>query len=145
VTVVQGERRFAAPPERVFAVLTDPDVIASAMPAVRSHRVVDDDHWQAKVKPPLPLAPSLTVRFEVLDRRTPEHAALHAHGAGVDCTSTFDLVADAEGTTMRWRTELHLSGVLERFAGHGLEAVAERQAARTLDAVERALRQISAT
>jgi carbon monoxide dehydrogenase subunit G len=68
VTVVQGERRFAAPPERVFAVLTDPDVIASAMPAVRSHRVVDDDHWQAKVKPPLPLAPSLTVRFEVLDR-----------------------------------------------------------------------------
>jgi carbon monoxide dehydrogenase subunit G len=139
VTVVQGERRFAAAPERVFAVLTDPDVIASAMPAVRSHRVVDPDHWQAKVKPPLPFAPSLTIRFEVLDRRAPEHAALHAHGGGVDCTSTFDLVGDDDGTTMRWRTELHLSGFLERFAGHGLDAVAHRQAARTLDAVERAL------
>ena len=139
MTVVQGERRFAASPERVFAVLTDPDVIASAMPAVRSHRVIDEEHWQAKVKPPLPLAPSLTVRFEVLDRRPPEHAALHAHGGGVDCTSTFDLVAEGDGTTMRWRTELHLSGVLERFAGHGLDGVAHRQAARTLDAVERAL------
>jgi carbon monoxide dehydrogenase subunit G len=140
VTVVQGERRFAAAPERVFAVLTDPDVIASAMPAVRSHRVVDPDHWQAKVKSPLPLAPSLTVRFEVLDRRPPEHAALRAHGGGVDCTSTFDLVAAGDGsTTMRWRTELHLSGILERFAGPGLEGIAQRQAARTLDAVERAL------
>jgi carbon monoxide dehydrogenase subunit G len=139
VTVVQGERRFAAPPERVFAVLTDPDVIASAMPAVRSHSVADEDHWQAKVRPPLPLAPSLTVRFEVLDRRPPEHAALHAHGGGVDCTSTFDLVADGNATSMRWRAELHLTGFLGRFGGAGLEAVAHRQAARTLDAIERAL------
>ena len=54
---VSGERRFAAPPERVFALLTDPDVIASAMPAVRSHEVIDRDHWRAKVKPPIPLAP----------------------------------------------------------------------------------------
>jgi carbon monoxide dehydrogenase subunit G len=139
VTVVEGQRRFSAPPERVFAVLTDPDVIASALPAMRSHSVVDEDHWVGKVKPPLPFAPSLTVRFEVLDRRPPEHAALHAHGGGVDCTSTFDLAADEAGTTMRWRTELHLSGFLARFGGHGLEAVAQRQAARTLDAVERAV------
>jgi hypothetical protein len=40
---------------------------------------------------------------------------------------------------MRWRTELALSGVVERLVGPGLDAVAERQAARTLDAVERAL------
>jgi carbon monoxide dehydrogenase subunit G len=139
VTVVEGERRFGAPPERVFAVLTDPDVIASAVPTVRGHTVVDRDHWRAKVKPPLPLAPSVTIHFEVLERREPEHAALHAHGGGADVTSRFDLVADGGETLMRWRTELRLSGVLGRFSGHGLDAVAQRQAARTLDAVERAL------
>jgi uncharacterized protein len=139
VTVVEGTRRFEAPPQRVFAVLTDPAVIASALPAMRSHSVVDDDHWLGKVKPPLPFAPSLTIRFEVLDRRPPEHAALHAHGGGVDCTSTFDLSGNDEGTTMHWRTELHLSGILSHVGGPGLEAVAQRQAARTLDAVERAL------
>ncbi|MCW2965953.1 MAG: hypothetical protein JWO17_3205 [Actinomycetia bacterium] len=133
--VVAGERRFAAPPERVFALLTDPDVVASAMPAVRSHSVIDADHWHAKVKPPLPFAPSLTIRFEVLDRRPPEHAALHAHGGGADVTSTFDLSADGEGTLMHWRSEIKLSGLLSR----GLEGVAERQAELTLDAVERAL------
>ncbi|MGH3002183.1 MAG: CoxG family protein [Gaiellaceae bacterium] len=139
MAVVDGERRFAAPPERVFAALTDPDVIASAIPAVRSHAVVDADHWLAKVKPPLPLAPSVTIRFEVVDRRPPEHAALHAHGGGADVTSTFDLEADGAGTLMRWRTEIHLTGLLAHVGGFGLDAVASRQAGRTLDAVDRRL------
>jgi carbon monoxide dehydrogenase subunit G len=139
MAVVDGQRRFAAPPERVFALLTDPNVVASAMPAVRGHTVIDADHWYAKVKPPLPFAPSITIRFEVLDRRPPEHAALHAHGAGADVTSTFDLTSDGDGTLMHWRTEIKLSGLLSRFHGPGLEAVAQRQAARTLDAVERSL------
>lgn len=139
MAVVEGERRFAAPPERVFELLTDPTVIASAMPAMRGHTVIDADHWEAKIKPPLPLAPSLRIRFEVQERRPPHHAALRAHGGGADVHSTFDLSPDGEGTVMRWRTELHLTGLLERFAGHGLDAVAQRQAARTLDAVERAL------
>ena len=139
MAVVEVQRRFAAPPERVFALLTDPDVIASALPAVRGHTVTDADHWEAKVKPPLPFAPSVRIRFEVLERHPPEHAELHAHGGGADVRSTFDLSPDGDGTSMRWRTELHLTGLLERFAGHGLEALAQRQAGRTLDAVERAL------
>jgi uncharacterized protein len=138
-SVVEGERRFGAPPERVFALLVDPDVVAPAIPAVRGHTVVDADHWNVKVKPPLPLAPSITIRFEVRDRRPPEHAALRAQGGGADVTSTFDLSPDGDGTLMRWRTELTLSGLLTRFAGPGLDAIAQRQAARTLDAVERAL------
>jgi carbon monoxide dehydrogenase subunit G len=139
VTVVEGQRRFAAPPERVFELLTAPDVIASAIPAVRGHRVLDADHWEAKVRPPLPLAPGVTIRFEVLERRPPEHAALRAHGAGADVTSRFDLSAVDGGTLMRWQTELHFTGLLSRLGGHGLEGMAEHQAARTLDAVERAL------
>jgi carbon monoxide dehydrogenase subunit G len=140
VHVVSGERRFAAPPERVFGLLTDPDVVASAMPAVRSHRVIDADHWEAKVKPPLPLAPTLTIRFEVQERRPFEHAALRAHGGGADVLSRFDLEPDGDGTTMRWHTELQLGGILGRIAGgHGVDGIARRQAERTLDAVERAL------
>jgi carbon monoxide dehydrogenase subunit G len=139
VTVVEGQRRFAAPRERVYELLTSPDVIAGALPVVRSHEVLDADHWLAKVKPPMPLAPAITIRFEVLDRRPPAHAALHAHGGGADVTSTFELEDETGETLMRWRTELHFAGLLDRLAGHGLDALAHRQAARTLDAVERAL------
>ena len=139
MAVVEGERRFEAPPERVFDVLTDPDVIASAMPAMNGHSVIDADHWEGKEKPPLPLAPSIRIRFEVQERRPPEHAAMSARGGGADVRSTFDLAPDGDGTLMRWRCELKLTGMLARFAGNSLDAVAQRQAARTLDAVERAL------
>jgi carbon monoxide dehydrogenase subunit G len=139
VNVVEGECRFEASRERVFELLTSPDVIAAAMPAVRGHEVLDPDHWTAKVKPPLPLAPSVTIRFEVVDRRPPEHAALRARGGGADVRSTFDLVADGEATTMHWRTELELTGLLGKLAGPGLDAVARRQAERTLDEVRRRL------
>jgi carbon monoxide dehydrogenase subunit G len=139
VTSVQGERRFEAPRERVFELLTSPDVIAAAMPMVRSHTVLDADHWVAKVKPPLPLAPAITIHFEVQQRRPPEHAALRAHGGGADVLSTFDLEDEGGATLMRWHTELKLSGVLGRLAGPGLDAVAHRQAARTLDEVRRRL------
>ena len=138
MTVVEGVRRFAAPPERVFALLTDPDVIAPAIPSVRGQSVVDADHWKAKVKPPFPLAPSITIAFTVLDRRPPSHAGLRAQGGGADVTSTFDLSAEGEETVMRWRAELKFSGLLARLARPGLETVASRQANRTLDAVERA-------
>ena len=130
MTTVSGERRFAAPPGRVFHLLTDPGVIAGAMPAIRGHKVLDADHWEAKVKPPLPLVPALTIRFEVIERHEPTHAGLHAHGGGMDVTSRFDLVEDGDGTLMRWETTLSLSG---------LDGVARHQADRTLDAVERAL------
>ena len=139
MTVVEGQRRFAATPERLFALLTDPDVIASALPAIRGYSIVDADHWTAKVKPPFPLAPSITIRFEVLERRAPEHAALHAHGGGADVTSTFDLEPDGEGTVMHYRTEIKLSGLLSHLGGHGLGPIAQRQAMRTLDAVEAAI------
>jgi carbon monoxide dehydrogenase subunit G len=140
MTVVAGERRFPAPPERIFALLTDPSVIAAAVPAVRSHRMLDADRWEARVKPPLPLAPSFRIRFEVTGRRPPEHAGLVAHGGGAHVTSTFDLRADGEGATlMQWQAEVHLGGILDRFAGPGLDAIARHQAERTLDAVDRAL------
>ncbi|HEY2328095.1 MAG TPA: SRPBCC domain-containing protein [Gaiellaceae bacterium] len=139
MTHIQGERRFDAEPERVFAMLTDPAVIASAMPLMSGHRVIDADHWDASVKPPFRFAPALTIRFEVLDRRPPTHAALHAHGGGADVTSTFDLAVDKGATTMHWQTHVELRGVLSRFAGHGLDAIARRQAERTLDAIARAL------
>ena len=139
MTHVAGERRFEAEPDRVFALLTDPAVIASAMPLVHGYRVIDATHWNASVKPPFRFAPSLTIHFEVLERRPPTHAALHAHGAGADVLSTFDLSADGGTTTMRWQTHVQLQGMLSRFAGHGLDGVARHQAERTLDAIASAL------
>jgi len=81
----------------------------------------------------------VTVRMEVIERQPPTHAGLRAQSRGIDITSTFDLAEDSGGTLMRWRADLEVAGIVGRVIGHGLDGVAARQAARTLDAVERAL------
>ena len=139
MAVVNGERRFEATPERVFALLIDPDIVVKAMPAVHSHRELGPDSFEARVKAPIPFAPSPRIHFEVVDKRPPHHATMRAHGPGADVSSTFDLEADGSGTIMRWVTELHLHGLLGVLAVGGLDALARRQAERSLDAVERAL------
>ncbi|HEV8104632.1 MAG TPA: SRPBCC family protein [Gaiellaceae bacterium] len=141
---VSGERRFAASPEQVFQVLVDPDVMVSALPGARGYRVLDGDHWEAKVKPPVPLAPSVTITIEVVERRPGEHASLRARGGGAHVSSNFDLAGNDAETLMRWDAEVALSGLLGRLAGSSLEAVAERQAKRMLDAVELALTRLPA-
>jgi carbon monoxide dehydrogenase subunit G len=139
MAVVTGERRFQATPERVFALLVDPDVVVEAMPAVHSHRVLGPDSWEARVKAPVPFAPSITIHFEVVDKRPPHHATMRANGPGADVSSTFDLEADGNETVMRWHTDLHLHGLLGVLAVGGVDALARRQAQRSLDAVEQAL------
>jgi len=136
VTSIEGERVVDAPPERVFAALIDPHVVAAAIPVIRSHRETDDNHWEAKVKVPVPFAPSVTIRFEVVDRRPPEHASIRSDGIGAHVESSFDLEPDGNGGThVRWRAQIALSGILAAFAGHGLEPLARRAAERVLDRV----------
>jgi carbon monoxide dehydrogenase subunit G len=133
---IEGERMVDGPPERVFDALTDPDVVAAAIPIIRSHREVDEDHWEAKVKAPLPFAPSVTIRFQVVERRRPEHAAILSDGRGAHVQSSFDLAPDGDKRTrVLWRARIELTGFLAPFGGHGLEPLARRAADRVLDRV----------
>jgi carbon monoxide dehydrogenase subunit G len=137
---IEGERLIDAPRERVYAALTDPEVVAQTMPFVESWEARDADHWEMVVKVPLPVAPTLKLAFEVVDRRPPEHARLRSTGgsmmAGAALDSRFDLAAEGAGTRVRFVAELSFRGALAP-AEKLLEPVAQRQAERTLDAIER--------
>jgi carbon monoxide dehydrogenase subunit G len=107
---------------------------------VESWEARDADHWEMVVKVPLPVAPTLKLAFEVVDRRPPEHARLRSTGgsmmAGAALDSRFDLAAEGAGTRVRFVAELSFRGALAP-AEKLLEPVAQRQAERTLDAIER--------
>jgi len=137
---LEGTREFAAPREEVYDALTDPELVAGAIPALESLSVADHEHWTASVK--VPIAPRLKVMFEVLDRRPPEHARLRAHGRNFGSTATvdtsFDLAADGNGrTAMRYSAEFTLSGLLGRIGEPALRPIAERQVGRLFAAVDR--------
>ncbi len=137
---VEGERVVAATREEVFAALTDPEVVAETIPFVERCDVRDGDHWALVVKPPLPLARSLRLAFEVVEKRPPAFARLHAAGGGLaggaEVDSSFELEQRQGGTLVRFRADLSFRGALAP-AERLLEPVAQRQAERTLDAIER--------
>ena len=136
---IEGNREFGAAREEVFAALTDPKLVAGAIPALESVEVADIDHWTATVK--LPVAPRLRVAFEILERRPPEHARLRARGKNLGGSATmetsFDLTRRNGRTAMRYEAELRLSGLLGRLGEPALRPIAERQIERLLRAVER--------
>jgi len=135
VTHVEGERLIDAPPERVYEALLDHDTVVSAIPVLRSTKELDADRWEAKVKAPVPFAPSVTVHFTIVERRPPEHASVRSDGAGAHVTSSFDLEPEGHVTRVRWRADLELGGLLAAFAGPRLEPLARRAADRVLDVV----------
>ena len=136
---IHGERHIDAPRERVFAALTDPDVIVKSVPLVERYEAKDADHWTVVVKVPMPMVPDLKLSFEVVEKRPPEHARLRSTGGGLmgtaDVDSTFDLTEQSGGTLVRFEAELTFKGA---FAGleRMLEPVAQRQSQKTLDAIE---------
>ncbi len=136
---IEGERVIDAPRERVFEALTDPEVVAATVPLVESWEARDADHWDMVVRVPLPLAPVLKLSFAVVERRQPEYARLKSSGGGLlggaDVESRFELTEEGSRTRVRFVAELRFRGALapvERM----LEPVAQRQAERTLDAIE---------
>jgi len=137
---IEGAREFAASREEVFAALTDPAVMSSAMPGVREWDAPDPDRWTILIRLPLPLSPTLRIAVEVEEREPSAHARLRAAGAslggGARVDTSFDLDEPAPNrTSMRWVADVELSGPLRALGGGILEPVARRQAERTLDVV----------
>jgi carbon monoxide dehydrogenase subunit G len=139
---IEGERVIDAPRERVFAALTDPEVVAQTVPLVERFEVIDAEHWEMVIRVPLPMARPITLAFEVVEKRAPEYARLRSSGGGLlggaDVDSSFDLTEDPGGTRVRFHAELRFRGALAP-AERLLEPIAQRQAARTLDAIERSI------
>jgi uncharacterized protein len=138
---IEGAKRFAAEPERVWDALVDPELLADFLPGVQSLEVADESHWSAIMR--LPKSPvSLTLHFELRERSRPDRALLHARGkrlgGSAEVETSFDLAAVAEGTEMAWAADIQLGGTLGRL-GAVLRPVAQQQAERFLDRLERKL------
>ncbi|HMC74383.1 MAG TPA: SRPBCC domain-containing protein, partial [Terriglobales bacterium] len=81
---VEGSKEFAAPRERVWAIISDPAGMASLMPGVEGFEVIDDTHWRAKVKVPLGLGGlKMTMDFEQIEERPLEFASMRGKGKGM--------------------------------------------------------------
>jgi carbon monoxide dehydrogenase subunit G len=145
---IEGERRFDAPREDVYRVLTDAHEMGAAFSAIEQVEA-NADEWKVVVRPPLPGGFRLKFSVHVEDQREPEHARLRAFGktlgGRIFLVTSFDLLPDGDGTLMRWTAEIDAAGILVGLGHQSLGPVARNQADRALARLARRLERAPAT
>lgn len=138
---VEGTRSYAASRERVWEILNDPAEMAGLMPGVESFEIVDDTHWQAKVKVPLGLGSMrMSIDFEKTESKAPEHARLSAKGKGVGAIMSmetqFHLSEEGEGTSMRWEADVRILGQVASMGQRVVQPIVNQQVETVLGALD---------
>jgi carbon monoxide dehydrogenase subunit G len=148
--IVSGTKELAAPRETVWKVISAPEEMAKLMPGVESFEIQDEKHWTAKVKVPLGLGGlKMTIKFEKLEERPPEHASMRAKGNGVgalmDMTTAFTLAEAGEGTSMAWEADVKIAGPVGAMGQRVLQPIVNQQVGQVLDALERRVTETATT
>jgi uncharacterized protein len=129
---LDGKFTIQAPTEKVFSSLTNPDFMVTCIPDLQSHTVVDQDHFNAKVKVGIGLVRgSVEMKFSMTDKNAPNHAKLVGDGTGagsrMHLESLFDLSPESSGTAISWSAEADLSGLMAGIGGPILKSQSEKQ------------------
>ena len=146
---VEGVKELPAAREVVWKVINDPAEMAGLMPGVESFEIVDDTHWNAKVKVPLGLGGlKMTMNFEKLEERAPEFASLNAKGTGVgammNMTTSFTLSEAGAGTSMVWEADVKIAGPVGAMGQRVLQPIVNQQVSQVLAALEERVKATSA-
>ena len=137
----QGTVEIAAPRDRVWAFLMDPNQVGGCGPGVESIEVVDADHFKAKAKVGVGfIAARFVVDMRVAERSEPDLAILKAHGqapgSAVDATADMRLSGPAEGpTTMAWSADVAIAGTLASVGSRLIEGTAHKMIGQTFDCI----------
>jgi carbon monoxide dehydrogenase subunit G len=137
-----GTVQIAAPRDRVWGFLMDPNEVGSCGPGVETIEVIDADHFKAKAKVGVGfISARFVVDMTVAERNEPELAVLKAHGqapgSAVDATANMALSGPADGpTTMDWSADVTISGTLASVGARMIEGTANKMIGQTFDCIK---------
>ncbi len=140
---LQGSIEIGANPTRVFALLTDPRFLGGTLPDSEDVVVADENTVEAKTRVKLGLVSStLKVKLRISDKRAPEHAMLHAEGAGggssLKIDSTFDLRGDGR-TSMKWAADAEITGLMAGLGSTLMQGFAEKKVREIFEGITKAI------
>lgn len=119
-------------PEKIFASLSDPQFMISTIPDLQSSKVIDQEHFEAKIKIGISIVRgTVDMKFELRDKSGGNHAKLVGDGSGagskMHIESTLDLSPENEGTKMAWSADADISGLMAGIGSQMLKAQSEKQ------------------
>ena len=138
----EGTVDIAAPRDKVWAFVIDPNQVGQCGPGVESIEVIDDTHFKATAKVGVGfITARFVVNMEMAEMTPPDAATIKAHGqapgSAVDATATMRLSdSDGGGTTMAWSADVNLSGTLASVGARMIEGTAQKMIGQTFDCMK---------
>ena len=137
-----GTVEIAAPRDRVWAFVIDPNQVGQCGPGVESIEVIDDTHFKATAKVGIGfISARFVVNMEMAELTPPDEAVIKAHGqapgSAVDATARMSL-SDGEdgGTRMDWSADVAIAGSLASLGARLIEGTANKMIGQTFDCMK---------
>jgi carbon monoxide dehydrogenase subunit G len=138
-----GSVEIDAPRDRVWAFVSDPQLMGGCGPGVESVETIDETKFVAKAKVGVgPITARFTIDAEFLERVEPDRARVSARGkapgSAVDGTAEMTLRdGDAEGVTiMDWTADMQFGGMMASLGARLIEGTANKLIGQTFTCVK---------
>ena len=138
----EGTVQIAAPRDRVWAFVIDPNQVGQCGPGVERIEVVDATHFKAAAKVGVGFINArFNVDMEFADLTPPEAATIKAHGqapgSAVDATAQMRLSDGADGgTVMDWEADVNIAGTLASVGARLIEGTANKMIGQTFECMK---------
>jgi uncharacterized protein len=127
-----GSTQIAAPRNRVWAFLIDPEQVGWCGPGVEAIEVIDETHFRARAKVGIgPISTRFSVNLELAEAIATERAVIRANGRApgseVEAVGEMRLSGPPDGpTTMDWSAEVTIMGTIAAVGARFIESTADR-------------------
>jgi carbon monoxide dehydrogenase subunit G len=137
-----GTVDIAAPRDKVWAFVIDPNQVGQCGPGVESIEVVDDTHFKATAKVGIGfISARFVVNMEMAELTPPDQALIQAHGqapgSAVAATARMSLSdGPNDGTTMDWSADVAIAGSLASLGARLIEGTANKMIGQTFECMK---------
>ena len=134
-----GEVNIAAPRERVYEALNDPEILKRSIPGCEEIEKHSDTEMSAKVVAKVgPIKAKFTGQVVLSDLRPPESYTISGQGKGGTAgfakgSAKVRLEPDGAGTVMRYEVQADVGGKLAQLGGRLIDGTAKKLAEQFFD------------
>ena len=124
-----GEHTFAAPRERVWAFMLDPEVLRQCLPGCEQLDLIGPDEYSATMKIGVAMIRgTFQGKVKITDKQEPERYTMAVEGSGpqgqVSGVGTLELIDQGETTLVRYKGDANVRGTLARVGARVVQPAA---------------------
>jgi carbon monoxide dehydrogenase subunit G len=139
-----GSHTFAAPRERVWNVLLDPDALRASLPSTKEFRQVGNDEYEATMSVGIgAIKGTYSGKVQVRDKEQPERYRLLVEGSGrpgfLKGDGLIELEDQGEKTLVRYHGQAQVGGMIAGVGQRLLQASAQLLIGQFFKSMERQL------